>query len=50
MGRATQQDGAFRAEMLADNPQAGVDQAAEHGQIRGDVATLGHIEVFGEAV
>jgi len=36
--------------VLADDGQAEVVELAERGQIRAGVATLGHVEVFGEAV
>jgi len=50
LDRAAQQDGALAGQVLADDGQAEVIELAERRQIRGGVATLGHVEVCGEAV
>ena len=45
-GRAAQQCGSLRAEVLTSDGQAQVVEAAERGQVRGREGSVVHVEVF----
>ena len=48
--RATQQHCALAGEVLADDGQAEIVEPAERGKVRRGEGSVGHVEVFGEAV